>query len=93
MGALTDLFKSERGFFALALTLASTVLVALGHMPIEMWKEMNLYIYGIYVGGKSLTGAVGLYKGTLGADSAVEPVPAPAPAPAPASTSTPEPTK
>lgn len=87
MGALTDLFKSERGFFALALVIASTVLTALGQMSIDMWKEFNLYIFGIYVTGKSLTGAVALFKG--GSSEPEKPAPTPAPAPAPA----PEPPK
>lgn len=63
MGALTDLLKSERGFFALALVVASTVLTGLGQMTVDMWKEFNLYIFGIYVVGKSATGAVALLKG------------------------------
>jgi len=79
MGALTDLLKSERGFFALALVIASTVLAALGHMTIDMWKEFNLYIFGIYVTGKSVTGAVALFKG--GSSEPEKPAPAPTPEP------------
>jgi hypothetical protein len=60
MGAITDLFKSERGLYALALTAASTVLTALGHMTIDMWQEFNLYIFGIYVLGKTTTGTAAL---------------------------------
>lgn len=84
MGALTDLLKSERGFFALALVIASTVLTALGQMSIDMWKEFNLYIFGIYVTGKSLTGAVALFKGGSSEPESPAPAPAPAPTPAPA---------
>jgi hypothetical protein len=76
MGALTDLLKSERGFFALVLVIASTVLTSLGQMTVETWKEFNLYIFGIYVVGKSATGAVALFKG--GALEPEAPVAAPA---------------
>ncbi len=88
MGALTDLWKSERGLFALVLIIAATVLTALGHMTIDAWQDFALYIFGIYVTGKTVTGAVGLFKGTLSPDAAT-----PAPAPAPAPTPTPEPPK
>jgi hypothetical protein len=87
MGAITDLWKSERGLLTILIIIAATVLTALGNMTIEMWKEMTLYIFGIYVAGKTVTGAVGLFKGTLSPDAAT-PAPAPAepaaPAPAPA---------
>ena len=91
MGALTDLLKSERGFFALALVIASTVLTGLGQMTVDMWKEFNLYIFGIYVVGKSATGAVALLKGGTSEPEAPAPTPAPAPAPAPAPEPTPAP--
>lgn len=53
----TDFFKSERGVFALALLIAATVLVALGHFTSEQWKEFAQWIAAFYLGGKSLTGA------------------------------------
>lgn len=86
MGAISDLLKSERAVFALALTIASTVLTALGHMTVDAWRDFNLYIYGIYATGKSLTGAVALFKG-----GTAEPETAAAPAAAPAA-ATPPPT-
>jgi len=92
MGALTDLWKSERGLLTVLIIIAATALTALGHMTIEMWKEMTLYIFGIYVAGKSVTGAIGLFKGTLSPDAA-SPAPALAPAPTPAPTPVPEPPK
>lgn len=93
MGALSDLLKSERGFFALVLVIASTVLAALGQMTMDAWRDFNLYIFGIYVTGKSLTGAVALYKGGSSEPEAPAPTPAPAPAPAPDPAPTPEPAK
>jgi len=83
MGALTDFWRSERGFYALVLVIASTVLTALGQMTIDMWKEFNLYIFGIYVTGKSLTGAVALFKGGTSEPESSAPAPVPAPAPTP----------
>ncbi|MEX2716740.1 MAG: hypothetical protein Q6370_010605 [Candidatus Sigynarchaeota archaeon] len=60
MGAIVDLLKSERGILALGLVIASTVLAGLGSMTVEMWKEFNLYIFGIYVAGKTATGVTGI---------------------------------
>lgn len=95
MGALTDLLKSERGLFAIVLVIASTVLTGLNQMTVDAWREFNLYIFGIYVTGKSLTGAVALFKGGTSEPETPAPAPAPtpAPAPAPAPAPTPEPTK
>jgi hypothetical protein len=64
MGAITDLFKSERGILAVAIIVAATVLAALGSLPIADWKTFVTYIFGIYVGGKTITSAVGILKGT-----------------------------
>lgn len=57
MNALKDLFASERGLLAVALIAAATVLAALGHMSEAAWREFAVWIFGIYVGGKSLTSA------------------------------------
>jgi len=82
MGGFTDLIKGERGLFALVLTAASTVLTALGHMTIDAWRDFNLYVYGLFVFGKTATTVTGLIKGTLSPD-ATTPTPAPAPTPEP----------
>lgn len=80
MGAITDLLKSERGLFALALVIAATVLTALGTMTIDAWRDFTLYIFGIYVTGKTVTGAVGLFKATPAvANTAAAPVVVPEP--------------
>jgi len=62
MLALQDLFASERGLFALVLVLAATVLTALGHMPVTQWQDFALWVFGIYVGAKTVTSSVGLLK-------------------------------
>lgn len=62
MNALRDLFGSERGFFALLLVVAATVLAALGKMTTDQWQSFAIWIFGIYVGGKTVTGAVDVIK-------------------------------
>jgi hypothetical protein len=85
MTAIKDLFASERGFFALILVVAASVLAGLDKMTIDQWREFSLYIFGIYVGGKTITGAVGLFKGEAPtAEPAAVAAPAATPAPSPA---------
>lgn len=62
MNALRDLFGSERGFFALLLVVAATLLAALGKMTTDQWQSFAIWIFGIYVGGKTVTGAVDVIK-------------------------------
>ena len=76
MGAIKDLFASERGLFAVVLIVAATVLTGLDRMTIQQWQEFSTYIFGIFVGGKTITTAVGLFK------TAVPATPAPAAPPA-----------
>ena len=60
---LTDILKGERGLYAIALTIASTVLTALGRMTIDQWQNFNLYLYGIFATVKTATTVTGLIKG------------------------------
>lgn len=79
MGAITDLLKSERGILAVLLIIAATVLAALGHMTEGSWREYTLYIFSVYAGVKTVTGAVQLWKGQEAeADPATTTTPAPA---------------
>jgi len=64
MGAITDLWKSERGLLAVVLIVAATVLAGLDRMTVDAWREFSLYVFGIYATGKTLTGAVAIMKGT-----------------------------
>jgi hypothetical protein len=82
MTALKDLLASERGLLALALIAAATVLASLGHMSVEAWRDFAVWIFGIYVGGKSLTSAAAVLK-LAPAPIAASLAPAPAEAPAP----------
>ncbi len=55
MNALKDLFASERGFLVLALIVGATVLAALGYMTIAQWMDYSQLMFGIYVGGKTIS--------------------------------------
>lgn len=59
LGAFGDILKSEKGVLSLGGLVASTVLVAIGKMDVGMWKEMTLYILGIYTVGKTAQGIAG----------------------------------
>ncbi len=84
MGAISDLFNSERGLFALALVAAATTLAALGKLPVDTWQSFCTMIFGTYVAGKTITTAVGFFKkpGTSPGTTPVANEP-PAPAKAP----------
>ena len=78
MGAITDLWKSERGLIAALLIIAATVLAAMGHMTFAEWREYTLYIFGTYAALKTVTGTMQIWKGT---DPAETPSSAPTPVP------------
>lgn len=83
MGALTDLWKSERGLIAILLIIGATVLAALGKMTFADWREYTLYIFGTYAVLKTITGTVQVIKGGTSDPEAPAPTPAPTPAPEP----------
>lgn len=60
MGAIADLWKSERGLVAIVLIAACSVLFGLGRIPIEAWTEYTKWIFVTYVAGKTITGSVAL---------------------------------
>jgi hypothetical protein len=92
MGAIADLWKSERGLLAVLLVIGATVLTALSQMTIQQWQDYTLWIFGLYAGSKTVTGAVALFKGgTAEPEAAPAPTPAPASVPAPAPDPTPTP--
>ncbi len=63
MGALADLWKSERGLLALVLIISATVLAALGVMTESAWRDFSLYVFSVYAGSKTVTSAVAIIKG------------------------------
>jgi hypothetical protein len=69
MGALTDLWRSERGLLAVLIILAASVLAGLGSMPVAEWQTFVTGIFVSYAAGKTVTGAVEILKGKP-ADSA-----------------------
>lgn len=58
MGAITDLWKSERGLLAVLLVVGATILTGLGHMTVAEWRDYTLLIFGMYAGLKTVTGVV-----------------------------------
>lgn len=75
MGAITDLWKSERGLMAVLIILAASILAGLDKMPVADWQAFVTGIFITYTAGKTVTGAAAIMKSTTG--------PAPAPDPAP----------
>ena len=83
MGALTDLWKSERGLLAVLIIVAASVFVIVNRMTITDWQSFVTWIFGLYAGGKTVTGAMEIMKGTKVAPRAAPDATAPAPAPVP----------
>jgi len=91
MGAIADLWKSERGLIAVLLIIGATVLTALGDMTVAEWREFTVWIFGLYAGAKTITGVAALITGNAtdsnaNADTATTPTPTPVPTPTPTST-------
>lgn len=63
MGALTDLWKSERGLLAVLLVATAGVLAGLGKMTTSEWTEFAKWIFITYTAGKTVTGAFQIAKG------------------------------
>jgi hypothetical protein len=70
MGAITDLWRSERGLIAVLLILGATVLTALGQMAVAEWRDYTLYIFGVYATAKTVTGAVQVWRSPAAASAA-----------------------
>jgi hypothetical protein len=88
MNGIKDLFDGERGLLAFVLIVAATTLAGLDRMSIDQWQEFSTYIFGIFVGGKSLTTAAGLLAAKGATPVAAAPV-TPATPVAPAAPATP----
>ena len=63
MGALADLWKSERGLVAITLILAMSVLCGLGSFTGAQWIDYTQWISTVYIGSKTITGVVSTMKG------------------------------
>jgi len=64
MGALLDLWKSERGLVLVALIVAVTTLCGLGYVSPTQWLDYTKWIFAAYVAGKTITGSVQLATST-----------------------------
>lgn len=60
MGAILDLWKSERGLIAVALIVAATTLCGLGIIAVDQWLDYTKWIFVTYAAAKTVTGAVGI---------------------------------
>ena len=58
LGAIKALTNSEKAVAGGVLVICATVLTALGHMTTDAWTSYTQWIFGIYVGGKTVQGAV-----------------------------------
>lgn len=60
MGALLDLWKSERGLVAVALIAAATVMTGMSIITVDQWLDYTKWLFVTYAAAKTVTGAVGL---------------------------------
>lgn len=58
MGAIKNLLGSEKGLVGVSLIVGVTVLAALGQVTFIEWQDYTKWIFGIYVAGKTVQGAV-----------------------------------
>jgi hypothetical protein len=56
MGALKDLWQSERGMVAVALIVACTVLCAISTIDVDQWLAYTKFIFVAYAAAKTVTG-------------------------------------
>lgn len=89
MGAITDLWKSERGLLAVLLVATAGVLAGLGHMTTTEWTEFAKWIFVAYAAGKTVTGAFQIAKGGTADPERAAQKPAATPVPVPTPPSTP----
>jgi hypothetical protein len=81
LGAIGDLWKSERGLLAVLLVVTAAILAGLGNMTTTEWTDFSKWIFITYAAGKTVTGAFQIAKG--GTADPERPAPQPAPEPAP----------
>lgn len=77
MGAILDLWKSERGLVAIALIAAATAGLLTTHLTTEQWLDYTRWIFVTYVAAKTVTGAVGLVTSSNSGAATTPPVAAP----------------
>lgn len=60
MGAIKDLWQSERGLVGIALIAAATVLCGLATITPDQWLEYTKWIFVTYAAAKTITGSVAI---------------------------------
>jgi hypothetical protein len=89
---ITNFLGSEKAMAAFVVLIAATIFTFTGKMSIAEWKEIALWVLGIYTAGKTVQGAASALVGKAVA-AVIEPAkptvhPAPLPTTTPASTPT-----
>lgn len=56
MKALKDILSSEKGTLALVFLICLTIALCLGKLNQDGYLETALWVFGIYVGGKTVQG-------------------------------------
>ncbi len=56
MGAITDIWHSERGLICVLILITATILCAIGRMTVDQWTTTVQWTFGTYVVGKTATG-------------------------------------
>lgn len=79
VNGLRDLLDSERGVFALALAIFSSLLVYTDRMTIQQWADFNQWLGVMLIGSKTITTGLEIAK------RAPNPAPTPLPVSAPSS--------
>lgn len=64
MGAIADIWKSERGLICVAILICATVLVVTGHLPIDGWTKIVMVVAASYMISKGATGVASIVKGS-----------------------------
>jgi predicted branched-subunit amino acid permease len=62
MGALADIWKSERGLIVVLLVVGATIGMLMGQVTFDQWSTYTLTIFGIYAGSKTVTGGMQIWK-------------------------------
>lgn len=66
MGAIADLWKSERGLICVVLIIAATVLCAIRVLEAQQWDQWSSFVKWVfitYTAGKTVTGTAQVLKG------------------------------
>lgn len=80
---ITNLIGSEKAIAAFIVLLAATIFTFTGKMSMSEWKEIALWVLGIYTAGKSVQGAAAAIAGKVNQTATPTPEPTPPVTPTP----------